>query len=220
MWEGMLRSGKMLVCRFVRQYSLRAMSRQLIIHDVWIGSIVLQVALALALLATRAWRNFPAFAAYIFFCLFEAGIRYALFGNKKAYFCAFWICEAIGIVLGLAVVREIFTKVFSPHPALRKLATIIFRVAVIALVLLACAVIYVQSATPEVWSMRAPAGRGGCAPGGSGINYVLIPFFLCFRIALAPERVWNSSGSGNVCGGRSDHRDLDWPYGFDHALAF
>jgi len=137
----------MLVCRFVRQYSLRAMSGQLIIHDLWIGSIVLQVALALALLATRAWRNFPAFAAYIFFCLFEAGITYALFENKKAYFCAFWICEAIGIVLGLAVVREIFTKVFSPHPALRKLATIIFRVAVIALVLLACAVIYVQSAS-------------------------------------------------------------------------
>ncbi len=121
------------------------MSWPLIIHDVWIGSIVLQAALALALLAKRTWRNFPAFSAYIFFCLFEAGIVYALFGNKFAYFWAFWICEAIGIVLGLAVVREIFTHVFSPHAALRKLATIIFGAAVIALVLLACAVIYVQS---------------------------------------------------------------------------
>ena len=136
----------MLVCRVIRQYSLRAMSGRLIIHDLWIGSIVLQVALAVALLAKRTWQNFPAFAAYIFFCLFEAGVTYALFGNKVAYFWAFWICETIGIVLGLAVVREIFTNVFSPHPALRKLATMIFGVAVIALVLLACAVIYVQSA--------------------------------------------------------------------------
>src|SRR5579859_1778393 len=135
----------MLVCWLIRQYSLRAMSGRLIIHDLWIGSIVLQVALALALLAKRTWRNFPAFAVYIFFCLFEAGVTYALFGNKVAYFWAFWSCEAVAIVLGLAVVREIFTNVFSPHPALRKLATMIFRAAVIALVVLACVVIYVQS---------------------------------------------------------------------------
>jgi hypothetical protein len=121
------------------------MSWRFIIHDLWIGSIVLQAALALAVLAKRTWRNFPAFAAYIFFCLFEAGVTYALFGNKVAYFYAFWICEAIAIVLGLAVVREIFTNVFSPHPALRKMATMISRAAVIALVVLACVVIYVQS---------------------------------------------------------------------------
>jgi len=125
------------------------MSGRLIIHDLWIGSIVLQVALAMALLEKRTWRNFPAFAAYIFFCLFEAGITYALFGNKVAYFWAFWTCETIGIVLGLAVVREIFTNVFSPHPALRKLATMIFRAAVMALVLLACGVIYTQSANAK-----------------------------------------------------------------------
>jgi len=50
--------------------------------------------------------------------------------------------EAIGIVLGLAVVREVFTNLFSPHPALRKLATVTFRVAVVALIVLACAVFY------------------------------------------------------------------------------
>ena len=61
------------------------------------------------------------------------------------YFYTFWICEAIGIVLGLAVVREIFTNIFSPHAALRKLATLIFRVAVVALILLACGAIYEQS---------------------------------------------------------------------------
>ncbi|MGZ4875360.1 MAG: hypothetical protein ACXVJL_09590 [Candidatus Angelobacter sp.] len=96
-------------------------------------------------LAKRTWRSFPVFSAYIFFGVFEAAAVYAVFRMPLIYFRTFWICEAIGIFLGLAVVREIFTHVFSPHPALRKLATIIFRVAVVALVVLACGVIYAQS---------------------------------------------------------------------------
>jgi hypothetical protein len=116
-----------------------------IIHDVWIVSIVLQVALALALLAKRAWQSYPAFSAYVFFSVFEAGAVYAVIHRGMVYFYTFWACEAIGIFLGLAVVREIFTNLFSPHPALRKLATMTFRVAVVALVVLAAAVIYAES---------------------------------------------------------------------------
>jgi Na+-driven multidrug efflux pump len=63
----------------------------------------------------------------------------------KMYGYAFLVCEAIGIFLGLAIVREIFTNVFSPHPALRKLATVIFRVVVIAFIVLGCGVVYTQS---------------------------------------------------------------------------
>ena len=43
-----------------------------LIHDLWIGGIALQVLLAGILLAKRAWQNYPAFAAYIFFNLFGA----------------------------------------------------------------------------------------------------------------------------------------------------
>jgi hypothetical protein len=116
-----------------------------LIHDLWIGSIVLQVLLAAILLAKRAWQKYPLFAAYIFFNLFKTGVIFSVYRMRAAYFYSFWICEAIGIVLGLAVVREIFTNVFSPHAALRKLATLIFRVAVVALILLACGAIYEQS---------------------------------------------------------------------------
>src|ERR1044071_4962979 len=92
-----------------------------IIHDVWIASIVLQVALSLALLAKRAWHSYPAFSAYVFFSVFEAAVISVVPHRGMGYFYTFWACEAIGIVLGLAVVREIFTNLFSPHPALRKL---------------------------------------------------------------------------------------------------
>jgi hypothetical protein len=115
------------------------------IHDLWIASVALQVLLAATLLAKKSWHKYPMFTAYVFFNLFETAVTLPSHRTGAAYFYTFWICEAIGIVLGLAVVREIFTNIFSPHAALRKLAIIIFRVAVVALVLLACGAIYEQS---------------------------------------------------------------------------
>jgi hypothetical protein len=116
-----------------------------LIHDLWIGGIALQVLLAAVLLVKRAWLKYPAFVGYIFFNLFRTAATFSVYRNRAVYFYTFWACEAIGLVLGLAVVREIFTNIFSPHAALRKLATLIFRVAVVALVLLACGAIYEQS---------------------------------------------------------------------------
>jgi hypothetical protein len=121
------------------------MDLQSLNHAIWVAGIGVQLVLAAALLFKRLWRRYPAFCGYTFFNLFQAALTYPLRELPVAYFYVFWACEAIGIVLGLAVVREIFTAVFSPHPALRKLATVIFRIAIIFLVGLACVVIYVQS---------------------------------------------------------------------------
>jgi len=121
------------------------MSLSAITHEVWIGSIVLQVLLAMVVSTKRAWQSYPAFSGYVFFSVVEAAVISVVPHSGMGYFYTFWICEAIGIVLGLAVVREIFTNLFSPHPALRKLATVTFRVAVVALILLACAVFYAES---------------------------------------------------------------------------
>ena len=120
-----------------------------LIHDLSIASIALQVFLSAVLLSKRAWRKYPLFTAYVFFNLFETVATFPGFRMGAAYFYIFWVCEAIGIVLGLAVVREIFTNIFSPHAALRKLAILIFRVAVVALVLLACGAIYEQSVSAK-----------------------------------------------------------------------
>ncbi|HEU4416665.1 MAG TPA: hypothetical protein VFT65_17880 [Candidatus Angelobacter sp.] len=121
------------------------MSLALLNRDLWILGIALQTLLAAVLLVKRSWRKYPAFTGYVLFNLFAAVAMYPLFPNKVLYFYGYWICEAIGIVLGLGVVREIFTNVFSPHPALRQLATLIFRVAIVILVVLAIGVIYAQS---------------------------------------------------------------------------
>ena len=120
------------------------MSVPAITNEIMIGSIVLQVLLAVVVLAKRTWRSYPAFSAYVFFSVFETVLTSVLRYRGIQYFYPFFVCEAIGIVLGLAVVREIFTNLFSPHPALRKLATVTFRVAVVALIVLACAVYFAE----------------------------------------------------------------------------
>src|SRR5215467_5087627 len=120
------------------------MSMPVIANEAVIGAIVLQVLLAVVVLARRTWQSYPAFSAYVFFSVLETAVIAVVNHHGMAYFYTFYAFEAIGIVLGLAVVREIFTNLFSPHPALRKLATVTFRVAVVGLVVLACAVYFAE----------------------------------------------------------------------------
>jgi len=123
-----------------------------VIHQVWLGCIVLQSLLALFLLVKKTWQTYLVFTAYVFFSLLEAVSLLVVAHNLQLYGYVFWVCETIGVVLSLAVVREIFTSIFSPHPALRKLATLIVRGAVVALVTLAGYVIYAQSGDARSYS--------------------------------------------------------------------
>jgi len=120
------------------------MSMPVIANEALIGAVVLQVLLAVVVLARRTWRSYPAFSAYVFFSVLETAVFSVMKHQGMVYFYTFFALEAIGIVLGLAVVREVFTNLFSPHPALRKLATVIFRVAVVALIVLACTVYFAE----------------------------------------------------------------------------
>src|SRR5579859_3400587 len=118
-----------------------------LVNDIWTAGIVLQVILAVVLLFRQTWRVFPIFAAYAFFNLFEAAIAYSIYsvyGNKLAYFYVYWACEAISTILGFAVVYEVFGALFSTHQALRRLATNVFRTAVVILIILGTVVIYAQ----------------------------------------------------------------------------
>ena len=136
---------------FAKRYS-SSMTLRSLIHGFWMCSIGIQVLLTGVVLAKKMWVRVPVFSGYVVFNLVGATATYvaaqAAQSAKDAmpYFYTYWICEAIGIVLGLAVVRELFMNLFSPHAGLRNLATMIFRVAVIVLLVLALGVIYAQSA--------------------------------------------------------------------------
>lgn len=123
------------------------MALRSLIHGLWVTGIAFQSLLAVVLVVRKAWIKFPIFAAYAFFNLLEAAITYAVSHNGMAYFYTYWTCEAISTILGLAVVYEVFRALFSPHPALHKLASTVFQGAIILLVVLGLIVIYQQSPT-------------------------------------------------------------------------
>ena len=112
------------------------------VFDAWTVGLVVQALLAVVLIAKKTWQRFPFFTAYSLYTLAETMILYGFSANRAAYFYAYVVGETISVLLGLALVYEIFTHLFSFHPALRRIAWIGFRVAIALLVILAGVVIY------------------------------------------------------------------------------
>src|SRR5579871_652 len=121
------------------------MPLQSITQDAWFTGIGVQILLIAVLLVKKAWHKFPVFSFYIFFNLAGTVTTYCLFSKGLTYFYAFWIYEAIVILLSVAAVWEVFVRLFAPHIVLKKLALIIFRITVFGLIFLAGGVIYMQS---------------------------------------------------------------------------
>ncbi len=131
------------------------MSFSTVIHDVWSIGLVLQVLLAVVLISRGVWRKFPVFAAYTLFSLLETAVLYGVFHRPLLYLYLYVIGESILFLLGLALVYEIFVHLFTAQPALRKMASLVFRVVVVLLVLLAGGVLYFKA------PLIAPHGSGG-----------------------------------------------------------
>lgn len=110
-------------------------------------SLLLYGILAGVLLAKRMLRGFPVFVAYCISGLIMNVGLYAIYASRwrrQLYYDAYWLTEAVGLLLGLAVVYEIFRHLFMPYPALRKLARQSFQVAIVLLILLGCILVYAQ----------------------------------------------------------------------------
>lgn len=107
-----------------------------------------QAALVIVLVAKRAWNAFPIFFSYSALTFFAAFFMYVIRGkNQSLYFYSYWALESAGIALGFAVVYEIFENLFSTHLALRKLATLLFKYAIVALFAIGIIVLVRQSPT-------------------------------------------------------------------------
>jgi hypothetical protein len=117
------------------------------IHGLWISSIALQAVLAMVVLTKRLWNRFPFFSAYVVASLLELVVAYVLRTSGPVYVRFYWTAEAITLLLGLGIAYEIFRKIFIAHPALRRIAAILFGAAVVALV--ALGIFVVEWKTPS-----------------------------------------------------------------------
>jgi hypothetical protein len=121
------------------------MGHDQVILAAWIAGIGLLTILALVLIARRAWQRFPLFTAYVVVDLLQTVTLYGLRHQPKAYMYTYWPSELLTAFLGLGVVYEVFKNIFATYAALRKLATTLFQVAVVALVAVGCIVMYTHS---------------------------------------------------------------------------
>lgn len=115
------------------------------IYGLWVASICLQTLLGIVLLVRKSWQRFPLFTSYALFNLFELTGSYIARNNVPFYFRFYWTCEGISILLGLAVVYEVFRTIFVQHPALRRLASALFAAAIVTLLTAGLVVIWART---------------------------------------------------------------------------
>ncbi len=144
---GLTQHKKGLVRRCDRKYAgaLDRMALSSVTSGLWLAGLSLQALLAITLLGKKAWKIFPVVTAYSVYNLVEDAVAYALRHHHVAYAYFYFIGESIAVMLGLALVYEIFRQLFYPHPALRALAARAFQVVLVSLVLLGIALFYFRS---------------------------------------------------------------------------
>ena len=100
--------------------------------------------MALIIFRKHLWKEFPAFTAYTCFHAVKIPLVFYLQHRPNAtyapYFFAYWITEAIGAVISLCVVYEIYGHVFRRYEGLRHLGNVLFQWAASILVLIAVVV--------------------------------------------------------------------------------
>jgi len=102
------------------------------------------MGLVAAVFLKRLWVKFPYFTMYSISTLLHTTAYYALHTHRSLYFYAYWLLEGIGVMLGLAVVYEVFQHLLVAQPTLKELARRIFQWAVVALATAGFIVIVLQ----------------------------------------------------------------------------
>jgi len=132
------------------------MLTRLLFYAFWIGPAVLQVALAVFMVRRNLRKQYPAFFLYTTYEVASFGVLFVVFHRFLSnYFYVSWACAAIEIVLGFAVILEVFSQGFQPYQALRDLGSVLFRWVALFLVLVA---VVLAVATPGSDDVRIVAG--------------------------------------------------------------
>jgi len=119
--------------------------------SLWVINSVAIALVPAAMLARKTFKTFPTFFAYVAYQAVFAWVSLIIYSNAgpKAHFYAFWISTVGGVILGFAVLREIFLNIFRPYDSLREFGNVLFRWAAVVLVLIAI-VMAMSSHTPDV----------------------------------------------------------------------
>jgi hypothetical protein len=104
---------------------------------IWLAGICLQIILAIALVVRQAWRKFPVFSFYFIFNLLQSTAMLVLTATEtlhpRAYFYSFWGLQVLVLLLGLGVMFEVFMRLLTSYPTIKRTVVPACFVAVVVL---------------------------------------------------------------------------------------
>lgn len=107
---------------------------------IWIVNALLQWTLLVIVLGKNRWRQHPAFAIYVAFCCCKTSLLiWVVQFERPLYFSINWGTRLIVLPLMIAVLIEVFARVFRPYSTLPKGTVRWFRIALALLVLITTA---------------------------------------------------------------------------------
>lgn len=129
---------------------------------IWTLNALLQWVLVAVVFGRNRWREHAAFAVYIAYCACKTSLLMWLnIYHRASYLYVNWGMRLVSLPLMIAVLLEVFAKVFRPYSTLPKGAMLKFKIAFGVLVLLtACAAFYFPGAEHRsLWSAVLLANR-------------------------------------------------------------
>ena len=95
----------------------------------WLVPLVLQCAIAMAMVHRRLLHTFPVFFSYTVLVPARDVVLLFLKYPSPGYAWVYWIGEALAVLLGLGVILEVARQLFQPYPFLRFLLKALWIVA-------------------------------------------------------------------------------------------
>lgn len=148
------------------------------------------------IMRARVLREYPYFVAYCALQLVRFAALFAIgTGRAIPYFFAYWAFEIVDVVLSIAVIRDIYRRIFRDYAALQVFGSAIFHWAVAVLVLMSA---WAAAAAEGKEFRRITAGVLVFEQAGIAVRVGLL--LLLLVIALFFRLRWNRRHLGIVIG--------------------
>ncbi|MCU1286049.1 MAG: hypothetical protein JWO13_2399 [Acidobacteriales bacterium] len=95
----------------------------------WIASPILQSTMVIIISKNGVWKEIPVFFAYTGFHVFRSVLLFWIrsSGSPQTYGQSYWAAEVISVILGFAVIYEIFNQVLKRYEGIRQLGLMLLR---------------------------------------------------------------------------------------------
>jgi hypothetical protein len=119
-------------------------------YALWIAHPVLQIGIAAIMVRHGLYRKFKFFFSYVLTQLLTFAVVFpAHWHGFSGIFYLYWICDALSVAFGFAVIHEVFVDVFQLFHTLRDLGTVLFKWAGLVMLLVA-GVVSVSTSSSQV----------------------------------------------------------------------